>query len=190
MKTAISFISMATIALGLVMAPNVYAQNRPQGQAIPDGTYRQSCRDIDVRRTGGQGRVLTARCRTNSGYFNPTSLNLRDCRGEVENRNGNLQCRGGGDYRPDRPGYGRTSITLFDREGLGGRSVTLNGQVNDLSGLRFNDAARSLVVEGRGRWEICENANFRGRCVIIGGEVPSLNRQGLSGHVSSARPVN
>jgi len=60
------------------------------GGGLPGGSYQDSCRDIDLR-----GDVLTARCRNRDGYYNPTSLSLRDCRGNVENSNGNLRCTGG-----------------------------------------------------------------------------------------------
>ncbi|WKL58381.1 beta/gamma crystallin-related protein [Asticcacaulis sp. ZE23SCel15] len=169
----------------------------PGGNNLPEGNYRQSCRDIDVRR--GQ---LTAQCRTKNGGYRYTSLSLRDCRrGWVENRNGNLWCEvggypgGPGGGYPGGPGGGGggggygSSLTLYSSNGFNGRSITINDAITDLSGMRFNDVARSLDVRGRGAWEVCENAFFRGRCTVVDGSYESLRRIGLEGHISSVRPV-
>lgn len=58
----------------------------------PPGSYRQSCRDITVRRG-----VLEATCGNGSGSMR-TSTALYSCRsGNFENINGNLQCSGNRD---------------------------------------------------------------------------------------------
>ncbi|WP_164840452.1 CVNH domain-containing protein [Collimonas arenae] len=57
----------------------------------PPGSYRDSCRDIVVRRG-----MLEATCGGNNGGRR-TSIPLSSCRsGSFENINGNLQCMGGG----------------------------------------------------------------------------------------------
>ncbi|WP_211441814.1 CVNH domain-containing protein [Collimonas humicola] len=59
----------------------------------PPGSYRQSCRDIIVRRG-----VLEATCGNGNGSVR-TSTALYSCRsGNFENINGNLQCAGGRDH--------------------------------------------------------------------------------------------
>lgn len=55
---------------------------------IPKGSYRQSCRDIEL-----QGAVLTAECRDNRGNWALSNLDLKPCRGQVVNHDGVLVCR-------------------------------------------------------------------------------------------------
>jgi uncharacterized protein YcfJ len=53
----------------------------------------------------------------------------------------------------------------------------------------FNDRASSVVVD-HGRWEVCEDARFEGRCVILRrGSYGSLRDMGLDNRISSVRPV-
>ena len=42
---------------------------------------------------------------------------------------------------------------------------------------------------GRGAWEVCEDAYYRGRCQIIDGDVRDLGRSGMNDRISSLRPV-
>ena len=54
--------------------------------------------------------------------------------------------------------------------------------------LGFNDRARSAIVSG-GRWEVCEDADFAGRCVVLRpGNYDSLSGMGMYKRVSSVRP--
>jgi len=56
---------------------------------VPSGTYQQSCRDIR-----GDGNTLSASCQKKDGSWNNTSLShYNDCRGQIENDDGNLRCR-------------------------------------------------------------------------------------------------
>ena len=53
----------------------------------------------------------------------------------------------------------------------------------------FNDRASSVVVLGS-PWEVCENADFGGRCMVLRrGQYPSLSAMGLNDRVSSVRAV-
>ena len=54
----------------------------------------------------------------------------------------------------------------------------------------FNDRASSAVVN-RGRWEVCENARFQGRCTVLRpGSYESLSGMGMNNRISSVRPVS
>ncbi|MBE2242308.1 MAG: peptidase inhibitor family I36 protein [Burkholderiaceae bacterium] len=80
-------------------------------------------------------------------------------------------------------------ITLFEQPSFEGRSFGVERQVDDLSRSGFNDRAASAVVTGQ-RWEVCEHANFGGRCVVLPpGSYTSLAQVGLDRRVSSARPA-
>ncbi len=81
-------------------------------------------------------------------------------------------------------------ITFYEHEGFQGRSFTAQKRVGDLQRLGFNDRASSVIV-ARDRWEVCEDARFDGRCVVLRpGRYPSLAAMGLNDRVSSVRIVN
>ena len=80
-------------------------------------------------------------------------------------------------------------ITFYEREGFAGQSFTAENQVANFAQNGFNDRASSVVVL-RGRWEICEDARFSGRCVILRpGRYPSLAAMNMNNSVSSVRSV-
>ncbi|HYQ98793.1 MAG TPA: beta/gamma crystallin family protein [Casimicrobiaceae bacterium] len=81
-------------------------------------------------------------------------------------------------------------LTLYEGENFHGRSFTASGPVSNLDGTGFNDRASSAIVE-RGRWELCEHADFGGRCIVLErGQYPSLGYAGLNNQVSSMRRVS
>ena len=78
---------------------------------------------------------------------------------------------GGHGDRDDRdgrgPGYGRgEAIVLFAQANFGGRRAELPGDVRKLDDYDFNDRAGSVIVN-EGRWELCEHANYGGRCIVL-----------------------
>lgn len=80
-------------------------------------------------------------------------------------------------------------VTLYEREGFFGRSFTTSKQVGNFERQGFNDRASSVVVAGE-RWDMCEDARFSGRCVILRpGNYPSLAAMGPNDRVSSVRTV-
>ncbi len=80
-------------------------------------------------------------------------------------------------------------ITFYGREGFEGRSFTAENQISSFEGTGFNDRASSVVVL-RGRWEICEDADFRGRCAVLRpGRYPSLAAMNLNKSISSVQRV-
>ncbi|MGZ5112223.1 MAG: beta/gamma crystallin-related protein [Usitatibacter sp.] len=81
-------------------------------------------------------------------------------------------------------------ITFYEGEGFRGRVFTTSKPVSNFERYGFNDRAASVVVDG-GRWEVCDDAGFRGRCVVLGrGSYDSLDRMGLKDRVSSVRPAS
>ena len=80
-------------------------------------------------------------------------------------------------------------VTFYEREDFGGRSFTADRRVHNFARFGFNDRASSVVVE-RDRWEVCQDADFGGRCVILRpGNYPSLRAMGLDDRISSVREV-
>jgi uncharacterized protein YcfJ len=81
-------------------------------------------------------------------------------------------------------------VTFYEREGFAGESFTTEKRISNFERYGFNDHASSVVVIGN-RWEVCENARFSGRCVVLReGNYPSLAAMGLNNRISSVRPVS
>ena len=79
---------------------------------------------------------------------------------------------------------------FYEREDFQGRSFTTEQQVGNFERMGFNDRASSAVVAGD-RWEVCEDARFSGRCVVLRpGRYPSLAAMGLNNRISSVRDVS
>ena len=81
-------------------------------------------------------------------------------------------------------------ITFYENDGFSGRSFSTSRQVGNFDRTGFNDRASSVVVLSD-RWEVCDDAQFRGRCVVLRpGRYPSLSAMGLNDRVSSVRSVS
>jgi uncharacterized protein YcfJ len=86
--------------------------------------------------------------------------------------------------------HAAAQVTFYQGEGFRGRAFTTNKQVSNLDRTGFNDRSSSVVVD-RGRWEACEHANFRGRCVVLRrGSYDSLAKLGMENAISSVRPAD
>jgi uncharacterized protein YcfJ len=80
-------------------------------------------------------------------------------------------------------------VTFYQDEGFRGPAYSVNKTVGNFDRTGFNDRARSAVVE-RGRWQVCEDAGFQGRCVVLQpGNYASLSGVGMNNRISSVRPV-
>ena len=82
---------------------------------------------------------------------------------------------------------GAGELTLYSRDDYHGRSQTVRDAVADLEDVRFNDTTQSIRVRS-GRWEACEDADFRGDCFLLeAGEYPSLDER--ANKITSLREV-
>ena len=80
--------------------------------------------------------------------------------------------------------------TFYEHPDFAGRSVRANEEITRFDRYSFNDRTSSVVIVGD-RWEICDDAGFRGRCVVLRpGEYPSLADMGLNDRISSARVID
>lgn len=80
-------------------------------------------------------------------------------------------------------------VTFYDREGFQGRSLSTDRPVRNLERQDFNEQASSAVVEA-GRWQVCEDPQFEGRCVVLRpGSYDSLRAMGMNNRISSVRPL-
>jgi len=86
--------------------------------------------------------------------------------------------------------HASAQITFYAGEGFRGRTFAANGEVRNFQETGFNDRASSVVVD-RGRWEVCEDARFKGRCVVLRrGAYDSLRGMGMENRISSVRRVD
>jgi uncharacterized protein YcfJ len=87
-------------------------------------------------------------------------------------------------------GQSFAQVTFYQNENYQGPTFTVERQSGDLQRSGFSDRASSVVVKGNS-WEVCENVNFSGRCVIMQpGNYPSLSAAGVSSRVSSVRETD
>jgi uncharacterized protein YcfJ len=78
-------------------------------------------------------------------------------------------------------------VTFYEREDFKGRSFNTEQQIANFKKVGFNDRASSVVVD-RDWWQVCEDAQFGGRCVFLRpGKYASLGDMGLNNSVSSVR---
>ena len=80
-------------------------------------------------------------------------------------------------------------VTLYESDNFSGRSLTATDTVSNFAAVGFNDRA-ALAVIARGTWELCSDADFRGRCVTLNpGRYPNLGSMGLDRNISSVREI-
>jgi uncharacterized protein YcfJ len=133
--------------------------------------------------TGFRGRCVVLR---RGSYPSLAAMGLNDRVSSVRTVEGNAQVDDGR-YAP-APANAR--VTFYENEGFQGRSFTTEQQVGDFKRSGFNDRASSVVVSGE-RWEVCDNAGYGGRCVVLRpGNYSSLAVMGLNDRISSVRAVN
>lgn len=79
------------------------------------------------------------------------------------------------------------TLVLYKDDNYSGDSRTFSEDDANLQRSGFNDASSSAVIDG-GRWELCGDAGFQGKCVVLGrGRYASLRDVGLNDSVSSVR---
>jgi hypothetical protein len=84
---------------------------------------------------------------------------------------------------------GGAGITVFRDRDFRGAAATYRTDMPNLDRTEFNDQISSIRVAPGEQWEVCEYANYRGRCVIITGEENDLRRNDWDNMISSMRRV-
>ncbi|MFM7001049.1 MAG: beta/gamma crystallin-related protein [Limnohabitans sp.] len=80
-------------------------------------------------------------------------------------------------------------ITFYEHEDFRGSSFVTSSWINNFNRYGFNDRASSVIITS-GRWEVCEDVRYRGRCVLLQpGYYDSLRAMGMNDRISSVRPV-
>lgn len=93
----------------------------------------------------------------------------------------------GDDHGPDRGRPHGAPVSLFSQRGFGGARVDVQNEVRTLVNVDFNDQASSVIIND-GRWELCDDADFRGKCIVLGeGRYDDL--RDMNNRISSLRRV-
>lgn len=82
---------------------------------------------------------------------------------------------------------GGVGITVFVDPSYRGENATFNREVRSLADYRLDNRISSLRVAPGEYWEVCEDANFRGRCQVFYDTEPDLRRVGWDNRISSMR---
>lgn len=89
---------------------------------------------------------------------------------------------GGGSPGPG-PAPGNDYIVIFDRPNYQGSPTNYNYAISNL-----NRRSGSVTI-GRGTWDLCDGANFTGRCITLSTSVPNLASYNMTNRVRSVRPA-
>lgn len=92
---------------------------------------------------------------------------------------------------PLRGHYGakNADATVYLDGQLRGPSLGLNDSIDNLDVYRFNDKITSVDIR-QGTWQLCSDANFRGRCQVVDASQGSLKDFRLNDNVSSIRRID
>jgi hypothetical protein len=83
---------------------------------------------------------------------------------------------------------GVSSLTMYSLPGFGGVSRVVTRDAPDLASYGWRVTTASVSVAGSGAWEVCEGANYNGRCRMITAALPT-GPDGKLFAVASARRV-
>ena len=87
-------------------------------------------------------------------------------------------------------GQAAADIRLYQDDGFRGHEWSSGRSIDNFANTGVNDTASSAQVRGES-WEVCTDAHFRGRCVVLRpGDYPSLGAMGLNDSISSIRPAD
>ena len=95
-------------------------------------------------------------------------------------------------YDQDWSGYRgarNADIILYRDPFRRGSAFGANRDIFDFDDIQFNDEVSSIEVR-RGRWEICTDAEFHGRCEVIDTTVDTLGPIQFNDNISSIRRVS
>ena len=152
-------------------------------QLCSDANYQGTCRVFGPGRHDDLGRGLDGR------VSSARMIDEREARRQQQYEQRQYQQNPQNQYQqyPQQQYQQRGAIVLFPDADMRGEPLALDRNTDDLVRQNFNDRAGSIVVN-EGQWEVCSDADFRGRCEVIGpGQYARLNA--LDNKISSLRRV-
>lgn len=189
MKAFLLTLTLAAVAVPALGEVTLYGREDFRGRSI---VIRDQIRNLE--REGFADRASSAVVRGGSYEFCDARAFEGSCVVLAPGRYPTLAAMGMNDaivsLRPvAAPPRGAAEITLFGREEFRGRSFAANEPIRNLERHQFGDRASSVIVRG-GRFEICSERGFEGRCMVLRpGQYPSLAAMGMDDAVTSVRPL-
>jgi beta/gamma crystallin len=141
---------------------------------IPNGESWEVCQDINY---GNRCQVFSSSMSDLRRLgWNDTISSLRPVRGFQGQRSE----RAGGVLSPNLT----PQMVIYDRPGFRGTSRTVTAQTSNLGSIGSRGGSIEVLS---GTWELCDR--YR-RCATVSQSVPDLSQLGLSGAITSVRPMN
>ena len=160
---------------------------------VPGGTDNE----ISSIRIFGNGEVTVYRDSNFQGAARRFNANVSNLDGtEFNDRITSLRVSsrgyGGGDPGGAYRGGGFTptsdaNLEVFDDIDFQGRRQTLTGSTPDISAIGMGGAISSLRAPPGGVWQVCTEANYRGRCQVVSGDISDLRPGDWNDVIASAR---
>ncbi|HEY8356544.1 MAG TPA: beta/gamma crystallin-related protein, partial [Ramlibacter sp.] len=86
--------------------------------------------------------------------------------------------------------HASAAVTFYSGTDFQGRSFAVSKEISDFQAMGRKESASSVWVD-QGRWELCSEPNYRGRCVVLRrGGYATLKDFGMNNTVASARPIS
>jgi hypothetical protein len=146
---------------------------------IPNGESWEICQDVNY---GNRCQVISGSVSDlRQMGWNDRISSIRRVAGY---NNGGYGNGGYGNGGYGQQGNYRSELVFYDRAGYRGSSRTLTSQSGNFRA--FGNRGGSVEVRS-GTWELCDD---NGRCSTVNRSVADLSRIGLSGRITSIRPVN
>ncbi len=82
---------------------------------------------------------------------------------------------------------GGAGITVFADSNFRGTTQTFQSDVSDLRSSGLDNRISSLRIGPGEQWEVCENRNYGGRCIVVSGQESNLQNNGWGDRISSIR---
>ena len=151
---------------------------------VPGGTDDE----ISSLRIFGNGEVTVYRDSNFRGASRRFDANVTDLRSMgLNDRITSLSVgrrRSGGGFGA---GASDGGLEIFADIDFRGRKVTLAGNTPDVGAVGMGSTISSLRVPSGGRWQVCTEPNYRGRCQVVSSDVSDLRRGDWNDIIASAR---
>lgn len=165
--------SRRILSLFAILGLGALAYAPASAQAIPGGSYQQSCTNVRVR-----GDRLSAVCNGSQGSSTRSSISLSQCQGsDIANVNGQLSCSGTGSY--GNGNYGKRSHRRH-RNDRGNNGYGNGGRDNGYGNQRYGTTATNGSY-----LQSCSNVQTRGG--MITATCPSANGTQITSTINATR---
>src|SRR4029079_1318476 len=78
-------------------------------------------------------------------------------------------------------------VTVYTGANFGGQNASFSDDMATLAPAGLNNNIASIKIAEGEKWEVCQEANYVGRCQMLSGSATDLAAIGWSGQISSLR---